>query len=143
MATSPKHRQLKRTVESSSDTRRISASEAGYDHYWTSVVAPAIRERDGWMCQECLREGGLAQATDEILSRPIVTCQECRGRKRSCGLCNGTGKHARQPPVDHKKPGHVCTPDEFYDPANLQVLCEAHNQKKRHKDEQRYGSAKR
>ena len=142
MATAPKHRQLKRTVERV-DTRRVSASEAGYDHYWTTVVAPSIRERDEWLCQQCLREGGIAQAMEEMMSRPIVTCQQCRGRKRSCGLCNGTGKHARQPPVDHKKPGHVCTPEEFIDPANLEVLCEAHNQKKRHMDEQRYGSAKR
>lgn len=142
MATAPKHRQLKRTVERV-DARRVSASEAGYDHKRWRPVAKFVCQRDGWMCQHCIREGGIGQAIEEMRSRPLVTCQECRGRKKTCWLCEGTGKHARQPPVDHIKPGHACTEEEFYDPANLQVLCEAHNQKKRHMDEQRYGSAKR
>lgn len=143
-ASAPQFRRLSRSPEVKPDHRRGSASESGYNYYWTSVVAPAIRERDGYLCQQCLKEGGLGQAMDEMMSRPIVKCQQCRGRStKFCSLCEGTGVHRRQPPVGHIKPGHVCTPEEFYDPANLETLCESHNQKQRYEDERRYGSAKR
>ena len=137
MARAPQRRVVARPV---SRPERLSASERGYDHRWSSVTAPAIRERDGWLCQECLRKGGLAQAMAEMMSRPLVGCQKCRGRNSSrCPLCLGSGKHARQPPVDHKIPGHVCGPAKFHDPDNLEVLCDEHNAKKREADILQYG----
>lgn len=124
MANAPKFRRLKGS-EDRKPSRDLSASERGYDNYWTKVVAPAVRERDEWLCQQCLREGGLAQAMEEMMSRSL----------------NKDGS-VRQPPVDHIIPGHADR-SRFYDMTNLETLCEMHNQLKTQSDAKKYGVAKR
>jgi 5-methylcytosine-specific restriction endonuclease McrA len=123
----PQRRRLKGS-EQRKDARRISASAAGYDWYWSKPggVADQVRRRDEYLCQECLREGGMAMAMEEMLCRPE----------------NGDGS-TRNPPVDHIKPAHACTPEEFYDPANLEVLCVRHNKLKADRDVAKYGIARR
>lgn len=123
MARAPQRRLLKRSERG---RRELSASDRGYDWTRWKPVADAVRERDEWLCQDCLREGGLAQAMDEMLSRP---------RNQDGSM--------RMPPVGHIKPGHVCSEAEFYDPANLRTQCDRHNALQREKDAAVYGSARR
>ena len=126
MANSPKYRRLRSSEDRASSSREKSAAERGYDNYWSTVIAPAVRERDEWLCQQCLREGGLAQAMEEMLSRAT----------------NKDGS-TRQPPVDHIIPAHARPRSMFYDMDNLQTLCCRHNDLKTIEDAKRYGVAPR
>ena len=108
MANAPQHRRLKRSVERELQ-RQPPAKEMRYHTPRWRAVAAMVRERDEWMCQQCFREGGVAQAIKEMLGRKL----------KKDGVW--------QPPVDHIKPSHLCTDEEFYDPSNLEVLCVAHN----------------
>jgi len=106
------------------DNRRRSSSAAGYNARWQRV-AERVRIRDAFLCQHCLKEGGMAAAVAEMQSRPLNS--------------DGT---ARRPPVDHIIPGHA-RPDLFYDESNLQTLCERHNALKAVADQAKYGAARR
>lgn len=108
------------------NTERISASAAGYDNYWTTVTAPAVRERDEWLCQQCLREGGLAMAMEEMASRPLTK--------------NG---NVREPIVDHVIPAHAIPASRFHDMENLETMCDHHHRIKSVEDLKKYGAANR
>lgn len=124
MANSPQYRRLPNATHA--PVREKSASERGYNHYWSTVIAPAVRERDEWLCQECLKVGGLGLAMEEMLSRP-------RNKDGS----------TREPPVDHIIPAHAIPRSQFYDMDNLQTLCVRHNAEKAVEDAKKYGVAPR
>lgn len=123
MARAPQYRTLR---QNRTPTRELAASERGYDNYWSTVIAPAVRERDEWMCQECKRVGGLGLAMAEMASRPRTK----------------TGK-VREPIVDHIIPAHARPMSAFYDMDNLQTLCDQHHAEKTAEDLKKYGAAKR
>lgn len=125
MATAPKFRTLRPPV-ASVERKERSASERGYGHYWTTVVAPAVRERDEWLCQMCLKEGGLAHAMAEMASRTLTK--------------NG---NVKEPTVDHIIPAHRIPESKFYDEDNLQTLCDRHHAEKTVDDLKKYGAARR
>lgn len=124
MARAPQYRRLRAEVRP--QTREKSASERGYDHYWSTVIAPAVRERDEWMCKMCLNEGGIGLAMEEMASRPRTK--------------NG---NTREPIVDHIVPAHRIPKDRFYDMDNLQTLCDRHHAEKTADDLKKYGAARR
>jgi len=127
MAMAPKIRRMHPPAKSKrSDFRKVSASAAGYDNRWSTVTAPAVRERDEWMCQQCLREGGLVMATEEQLSRP---------RTKNGGF--------RELIVDHIVPAHVISRERFHDMDNLESLCDRHHSQKTQDDIKKYGAAPR
>ena len=126
MANKPQFRRLKTTEDRKVASRERSASDRGYGWYWSSVIAPAVRERDVWLCQECLREGGLAMAMEEMLSR-----QQTKS--------GGT----REPIVDHIIPAHRIPAARFNDMDNLQTLCDRHHVAKSVDDAKKYGVAPR
>ena len=78
------------------------------------------------MCQECLREGGVALAMEEMLSRPLTK--------------NG---HRREPIVDHIIPAHRITASQFEDMCNLETICDKHHSIKSVEDAKKYGVARR
>lgn len=126
MAMRPKRRLLPGSTPHGQRQSRfeLSASERGYGNYWTTVIAPTVRDRDGWLCQHCLREGGLAQAMDEMANRPRTK--------------NG---NIREPIVDHIVPAHAIPRDRFYDMDNLETVCDLHHSRKTQDDLKKYGAA--
>lgn len=140
MARAPKRRQLKKPER---QRQEKSASERGYDWKWTKV-ADAVRERDEWLCQDCLKEGGMC---DDCLKNHTM-CHECV-RKGAMAIANdemlsrprNQDGSMRMPPVGHIIPGHKCK--DFYDIANLRTQCDRHNALQREADTATYGSARR
>jgi 5-methylcytosine-specific restriction endonuclease McrA len=126
MANAPKYRRLKTSEQRQPCVREKSAAERGYDNYWSTVIAPAVRERDEWLCQECLREGGLGMAMEEMMSRPRTK----------------TGK-TLEPIVDHIVPAHRRPMSQFHDWDNLQTICFRHHALKTADDLKKYGAAPR
>jgi 5-methylcytosine-specific restriction endonuclease McrA len=127
VANAPKFRTLRPIGNTAGlDRREKSSSERGYGNYWSTVIAPQVRERDEWLCQECLREGGLGMAMEEMASRPRTK--------------NGA---TREPIVDHIIPAHAIPRNRFYDLDNLQTLCDRHHSIKTANDLKKYGAAKR
>lgn len=132
MAPRPQHRRLKRTKQRRVDVRRVSASEAGYDWQWSKPggTADQARERDEWLCCECVRIGGKAFAIAESIRRAARVTTRKDGQPSEM-------------PVDHILPAHVIGPDRFHDIDNLQTLCERHHGEKTDRDQAKYGSANR
>jgi 5-methylcytosine-specific restriction endonuclease McrA len=125
MAKSPQYRRMKGAQERK-PTRELSSSERGYDNYWTKVIAPAVRERDGWMCVKC-------SAGD--LFGPVIEEMETRRRNKDGALMALI--------VDHIIPAHRIPRSKFHDMDNLQTLCAHHHSLKTVDDLKKYGAAKR
>ena len=119
MAYAPKtHRACeKKERRHARDEWRGASSERGYDRDWLRVAA-MVRERDGGLCQHCLKEGGIALAMEQL------------SRTKQANI------------VDHIMPLHV-RPDWRLEMENCQTLCRSCHAAKTHRDNQRYGSATR
>ena len=104
----------RREYRKAHDQWRGPASQRGYDHDWAKV-ANACRERDGGLCQQCLRDGGLGVAMEQLSGSVMAN------------------------PVDHIIPIHV-RPEWRLEELNCQTLCQYHNAVKRERDNAKYGS---
>jgi 5-methylcytosine-specific restriction endonuclease McrA len=125
MANAPKYRRLKSSVDRT-HVRERAAPDPRYNTALWRATAAAVRVRDEFLCQMCLKEDGLAEAMAEMRSR----------RRNKDGSM-------RESPVDHIIPAHRCDDEMFFDEKNCQNLCVRHNKLKSQRDAKRYGVARR
>ena len=94
---------------------RGTSCERGYDSDWQRV-ADEVRERDEYLCVNCIEQAGVMEAMRRLAQSGISF------------------------PVDHIIPIHV-RPDWRLEPDNCQTLCPSCHTKKTSLDSETYGSS--